>query len=98
MTAVAAANRRPALALDDGTTEFWRWRVGVDQAASQTRAYQFITSLSNEVDRSSTFAEMYEPLDAGIFLPPGGRVKTVTQAIQAADDYGAPTLYVVEYG
>jgi hypothetical protein len=51
-----------------------------------------------EVDRSTTFNEMYEPLDEDMLLGPGSRIKTVTSAIQAADDYGAPVLYVVEYG
>ena len=98
VTSAAAANRRPALALDDGTTEFMRWRTGVDQAASITRLYQFLTSLTNEVDRSTTFQEMYEPLDTDILLPPGGAIKTVTQAKDAADDYGAPVLQIVEFG
>jgi len=98
-TSAVAANRRPALVLEDGAAvEFWRWRTGVDQAASLTRTYQFLTSLSTEVDRSTTFNELYEPLDEDLVLPPGGRVKTVTQAKDAGDNYGAPVLYVVEYG
>lgn len=98
VTSAAAANRRPALTIDDGTTEFWRWRAGVDQAASLTRTYQFLAQLNVEVDRSTTFNEMYEPLDEGLVLGPGYRIKTVTQALDVADDYGAPVLYVVEYG
>lgn len=98
VTSASVANRRLALAIDDGTTEWWRFRVGVDQAASLTRTYQFLRSLTAEVDRSATFLEMYEPLDEDLLLGPGSRVKTVTSALQGTDDYGAPVLYVVEYG
>lgn len=98
VTSAAVANRRPALALDDGTTEWYRWRTGVDQAASLTRSYNFLHSLSAEADRSATFGEMYEPLEDELLLGPGSRIKTVTDALQAGDNYGAPVLFVVEYG
>src|SRR4051794_36291420 len=59
VTSATVANRRPALTIDDGATEWWRWRAGVDQAASLTRLYQFLHEANNEVDRTATFAELY---------------------------------------
>lgn len=37
-------------------------------------------------------------LPAGLILPPGFKIKTVTQGIGANTDYGVPSYYVIEYG
>jgi hypothetical protein len=97
VTSATVANRRPSLTLDDGTNVFWRWRTGVDIAASLTRAYFFESELNAEVDRIAVDSSLYEPL-APRLLGQGYRIRTSTTAIQAGDDYGAPLLYVVEYG
>jgi hypothetical protein len=96
-TSATAGNRRPELVIDDGATTYWSWRAGVDQGVSLTRSYQFLRSLSNEVDRSATFNEMFEPLDEDMLLPSGHRIRT-SSSLQAADQWAAPVFYVVEYG
>lgn len=95
VTSATAANRRPALVVDDGTTEVHRLRVGVDQAASLTRTYIFTPSVDAEVDRSATFLEMIEPLPE-LVLPGGYRIRTVTANLQAGDNYGPAQLFVAE--
>lgn len=97
VTSATVANRLPALSIDDGTTEFWRWRSTVAQTATLTWTYYFLASTDNEVNRSAV-NEMYEPLPAGLILGPGFRILTTTAAIQVGDDYGAPVLYVTEFG
>lgn len=37
-------------------------------------------------------------LPGGLILPPGYKIKTVTQGIGANTDYGVPSYYVIEYG
>lgn len=95
VTSATAANRRPALVIDDGAVEFDRLRAGVDQAASLTRTYTFTPSVVAEVDRSATFLEMIEPLAKRV-LPGGYRIRTVTQALQAGDNYGVMQMFVAE--
>lgn len=97
VTSATVANRLPALSLDDGTTEFWRWRSTVAQTASLTWTYYFLASTDNEVNRSAV-NEMYEPLPASLILGPGFRILTTTSGIQGTDDYGVPVLYVTEFG
>lgn len=98
VTAAAVANRRVAVFLDDGgANTYWKWTVGVDQAASLTRVYQFLRSVTNEVDRSAVNGELYEPLDDDLLLLQNWRLRTSTSAIQAADQLSV-VLHVVEYG
>ena len=99
VTNATVADRFPALSIDagSGATEFWRFRSSVAQAATLAWTYYFLATIDNEINRS-TVLEMYEPLPSGLLLGPGWRIITTTAAIQAGDNYGAPVLYVTEYG
>lgn len=97
VTNATVANRLPAISIDDGTTEFWRFRSTVAQTASLTWTYYFLASIDTEINRSAV-NEMYEPLPSGLLLGPGWRILTTTAGIQTGDNYGAPVLYVTEFG
>jgi hypothetical protein len=92
VTSATVANRFPALTLDDGTTVFGTFGVGAAITASQTAAITW-------ADTSGIIAPAVglhlAALPSSIILPPGYRVRTATTAIDAGDNYGAPS-YLVE--
>ncbi len=94
VTGAAVANRRVQWVLDDGATEYFRIVVGSDQTASQTVRYTLTMYHSGHTVR---ILVMVEPLLIVGLIPAGHRLRTVTNLIAAADDWGAPELLVEEW-
>lgn len=93
VTSATVATRRTHLVIDDGTTTFYRRGSNATQAASLTQNYLFCGEGPEASARGTFVADPLPQID----LPAGARIKTVTENIQAGDDYGAPQYYVEEY-
>ncbi len=95
VTDATAANRRPTLTYDDGSTEFARAPVGVDVVASTSAVVEWFpdANLGGVVGANGAITGPLPrmPLEGGF------RVRTVTLGLVAGDNYGAPVLYVAEY-
>jgi hypothetical protein len=94
VTDATVAARRTTLSFDDGTVEFFRWTAGDTQAASLTRQLYGAAGLGYEAGAFRT-----DELVFGLphlYLAPGFRVSTVTENLQAGDNYAAPRIYVRE--
>jgi hypothetical protein len=91
---------QPILVIDDGATtlaEFFG--ASAAQAASTTCRYTWGAHLPlSAIVGAGANGRATAPLPSGLVLPAGSRVRTSTLGIGAATDYGAPVLYVVEYG
>lgn len=89
-----AANRRPRLFFDDGTTEFYRVGSTQDHAASTTYVY---TAAAQGASQSNNGNTVMLPLPPDLILGPGFRIRTSTASAQSTDNYGAPAIYVEEW-
>jgi hypothetical protein len=90
---------QPILQLDDGTDViFESFGSSAAQAASTTCRYTWAPghTLTAQIG-ATTNVHSTAPLPADLVLGPGYRIKTVTLGIGANSDYGAPSLFVVEY-
>lgn len=87
------ANRRSALSLTDGTTEFFRAHSIANQTASETTTYQFADMYQHT---SQLLGKLAIRIPQSFTLLGGWTVETQTDSLQAGDDYGAPLLYVVK--
>lgn len=94
VTAVAAANREVALTFDDGAAVFARVPSGFTHIASTTVVYSAFHHAPRNTAAQDTTKNFPIPR---IDLQGGFRINTVTTAIQAADDYGAPQYLVEEW-
>jgi hypothetical protein len=95
VTAVAAANRSPALIIDDGTNILYYSTLHAVQTASLTRIYQYAQG-SYWVSAADANG-VYQDGLPGLYLMPGWRIRTLTTNIQAADNWGAPQYSIEEY-
>jgi len=93
-TAVAVANRRPRLIVDDGANTLLDIDTNVVQAASLTVAYDWIPGYPSV---TTSIVETEVPLPGDLQLFPGWRIRSSTDAIQAADQWTAPRLLVEEW-
>jgi len=95
----ATQTPQPILVLDDGTdVVFESFGSSAAQAASTTCRYTWapgnpLTGLIG----TGTNVHSVAPLPAGLRLPPGYRIRTVTLGIGANSNYGVPSLLVVEW-
>ncbi len=94
VTAIAVANRRVHLVVDDGATILQDLASADTEVASLARNYN---AAADGFPRVAQDSEVYIPLPAGLVLRSGFRIRTLTTAIQAADQWGAPQLFVEEY-
>jgi hypothetical protein len=95
VTSAAVANRVPQLVLDDGASTLFRVGAALNQAASLTqRRSWFQGSAAPYLDNASNVPS---PLPGNIRLPSGARIKTITLAIDAADQYNAIQYLVREW-
>ena len=94
VTDATVANRNTTLTLDDGAAVYTRVATGATQAASNTRNYTFAPGLPHAVLLNQAFLV---PLPEQLRQSAGHRIQTVTQTIQAGDDFGAPQLLVEEW-
>lgn len=89
------ANRRVSLAFDDGTTEFARFPTGQDYVASSNTLVTWADGLGQTLSAGTgNFRAI--PMVAPPLLP-GHSVGTITEGLQAGDNFGAPVLYVAAY-
>ena len=94
VTAVAAANRRVNLTLDDGTTKCAEIPSPADHIASLTRQYSWFNgdSVANVGGGAYSMG-----LPAYLLMWGGYRIRTLTEAIQAADDFGVMAIYATRF-
>lgn len=93
-TAVAVANRQVAITIDDGANNVLVTYSASVQAASLVNSYcvaDFGTF------QAAILTQHFIPLPMPFLLFQGWRIKTVTNSLQAADDWGAPILNVEEW-
>jgi hypothetical protein len=93
-TSAVVANRQVQLVLDDGTTTVWRTVANVIQAASLTTTYQASANVNTQ-PITGNFFQMQAPQE-GILLRRGWRLRTITAAIDVADQYSAVSMWVQE--
>lgn len=93
VTDATAANRLPALVIDDGTTEIYRAVSTTNHTASLTWAYNAAIAGAAAAQSASNVGLI---LPASLVLLAGYRIRTVTAAIVAGDNWGAPQLLVEE--
>jgi hypothetical protein len=93
-TAAAVANRFPHFIIDDGTNSLYNSPANAAQVAAATVVYSANDSIS-----TTTILDGVASLKLGSAPPllPGFRLRTLTTAIQAADQYTAPQYLVEEW-
>lgn len=98
VTSATAANRRPHIVMDDGTASVhMRSPAGAVQAASLTVGYNCGPGIPQ--DAAAVDGEIRMTLPAcEVYLAAGHRLRTITTALQAGDNYGAVALLVEEWG
>jgi len=94
VTDANAANRTVAFTIDDGTTVIQRFTSPSTQAASLTYGYTFTVGAANAAVLN---LEVVVGIGGDLLLPPGYRLKTVTNNVQATDNYGVMTFFIVKY-
>lgn len=93
VTSGVAGNRETSIVIDDGATTLFTSPSGFTHVASLTRRFSASALGAQTAPTQGT--------DRQILIPPlvllaGSRIKTVTTAIDAGDDYGAPQMLVEE--
>jgi len=94
VTDVTAPVREVVLTIDDGANIVAEVAAGTSQAASLTRRYSFARGVQRGGPAASTIINAPLP-DA--YLMEGYRIRTVTTALAAGDNFGAPRLWVEEW-
>lgn len=95
VTSVAAANRVPQLTLDDGATVYFRLGGALNQAASLTqRRTWFPGAPAPFLDNANSVPY---PIPINLRLGAGHRIRTLTTAIDAADQWSAVQYLVREW-
>jgi hypothetical protein len=95
-TSGTVANRFPALTLDDGTNTFSTTSAHAAQTATLTIGWTFGDFGTGQGTILANNPQV-EPLPCNAILLPGYRIRTVTLALDAGDDYGAPVYCVEEW-
>jgi hypothetical protein len=93
VTDATVITRRVHVTLDDGTTAFTRKPSNASQAASLTQNY----AIGGNNPASAVIATYCSDPLPEFGLPAGSRIKTVTDNLQAGDNYAAPVYYVEKY-
>lgn len=91
---------QPILTVDDGTTVmFESFGSTTAQAVSTTCRYTWASQLPlTGLIGATTNVHSTAPLPRDLVLYGGSRIRTTTIGASATTDYGAPSLYVIEYG
>jgi hypothetical protein len=98
VTDAAAADRLSRVTIDDGTTIFYQVSSRVNHTASLTVRYAWAPFGAAAVGVvAATDATMNIPLPKHTILAAGYRFITVTGALEAGDNWGAPQLTVEEW-
>lgn len=97
----ATQTPQPVLTIDDGTNVFYS-AFGASNAATASTTVRYTWAAGNALTAhigATTGVHANGPLpQGGVMLKPGYRIKTVTVGLGANSDYGAPQMYVIEYG
>jgi len=94
-TSAAAANRIPVLNIDDGTNVFFVSPSAVVEGANLTTSNTWWGGGFQTGGIQQTI--VVNALGVSMLLEPGFRIRTVTSAIQAGDQYAAPKYLVIEW-
>lgn len=89
-----AANRFPSLVITDGVRRVMRIASGTATTANQTIEHCWAVVGQS---RSQTAGALLEMLPADLLLLPGWTIGSLTQGLQATDNWGAPTVLVTEF-
>ncbi len=90
-TSVAVANRGPSLIVDDGTTQLLRVRDVTNITASQAIDINWIGGLGAPIATGTASHAVVFPM--GLVLPSGYRLRSLTEAIDAGDQWNAPVVW-----
>lgn len=94
VTDATVANRFPSIVVDDGTSQLQRIAVPAAVAASTTAPIVAGSAgFSGSVSGFNVLPLVGDPL----VLMAGYRIRTITTALQAGDNYGPPQLHVEEW-
>lgn len=91
VTDATVANRRVTLVADDGVDIFFQAIAAADQAASLTHRY---SGFGGSAAAAAGLVQTIQLPAGGLYLPSGGRLRTLTTSIQAGDNFGLMTLEV----
>jgi len=94
VTSAVVANRSVGLTIDDGANILFQNSDGFSQTASLTVRHCFGEALGNFGNPGVSVVGM---LPGVMLLIAGWRIRTVTQAIDAGDNFGAPQLLIEEW-
>lgn len=94
VTAVAVANRQVHLLIDDGANVLFRTVSASVQTASLTHQYN---AGNHGISAAAIATEHWLPTPADAWLFQGWRLRTATDALQAADDFGPATWWIEEF-
>lgn len=94
VTDANAANRRPVFVIDDGANTVQRSPASTVITASQTAELSIGEGIGLNAPSAN---DQLLPISRAPMLAAGYRVRTVTAALQAGDNYGAPQLWVEEW-
>ena len=95
VTDATAGTRTVTLTIDDGATVLLQVISGTTQAVSLTRNYRFVPNYPSVGNTVGTFIAL--PLPDPLYLLQGWRIITVTNALSAGDNWGAPQMLVEEW-
>lgn len=91
---------QPILVIDDGANVVYEmFGSTTAQAVSTTCRYNWASGVAlSGLIGATTNVHSVAPLPEELLLPAGFRVRTSTVGLTATGNYGAPTLYFVQYG
>lgn len=90
-TSAAVANRNVKIVIDDGATIYYEASAGFSQAASLANRYSFADGVSPTALFDGCVAL---PLPSNLWLSPGHRVRTLTTALDVADQWSTALIMV----
>ncbi len=93
-TSADVATRQVTVVADDGANVYARLEAAAGQVASLSRFYSIGPGLGNTAPVTNSF-QLPFPIDAHLLA--GHRIRTTTNNLQVADNYGAPQLLVREW-
>lgn len=95
VTDANVATRGVTLSATDGSNEWFRSAAGISQAASLTRVYAALDGGVHTAAVGSVI-EIGLPVN-GLWLPQGHTLRTITENIQATDQFSAVCMFVIEF-
>ena len=95
VTSATAATRVVHLRIADGSNVYFECIANASQTASLTRQYSGQPTQTTITDTTGT--EIIIPIPANLYLNTGWTISTVTTALQAGDNYQAPTMLIENF-